>query len=77
VNSRIGPLRSWQGWITTVEQILLDLAARPDLGGAPDAAREAITALIPRADMPLLQELAARQRRRSALDAILAAHGAG
>jgi predicted transcriptional regulator of viral defense system len=65
-----------QGWITTVEQTVLDLAARPDLGGAPDAAREAITALIPRADMPLLQELATRLRRRSTLDAILAAHGA-
>jgi predicted transcriptional regulator of viral defense system len=65
-----------QGWITTVEQTLLDLAARPDLGGAPDAAREAIPALFPRADMPLLQELATRLRRRSTLDAILAAHGA-
>jgi hypothetical protein len=66
-----------QGWITTIEQTLLDLIARPDLGGVPDAAREAITALIPRADMPSLQELATSQRRRSALDAILAAHGAG
>ena len=66
-----------QGWITTVEQTLLDLAARPDLGGAPDAAGEAITALIPRADVSLLQELAVRQRRRSALDAVLPGHGAG
>jgi predicted transcriptional regulator of viral defense system len=64
-----------QGWVTTIEQTLLDLAARPALGGAPDAAREAITALIPRADMTLLQELATRQRRRRALNDVLAIRG--
>lgn len=65
-----------QGWVTTLEQTLLDLIARPDLGDAPDAAQEAIAALIPRANMALLHDLAAQQRRRRALDDALAAHEA-
>ncbi len=65
-----------QGWITTIEQTLLDLIARPELGDLPDAAREAVAALIPRADMALLRDLAAQQRRRRALDDALDAHGA-
>lgn len=60
-----------QGWVTTVEQTLLDLIARPDLGGVPDAAEEAITALLPRADDGVLRELATSQRRRRALDRVL------
>ncbi|MFC0862246.1 hypothetical protein ACFHYQ_08055 [Sphaerimonospora cavernae] len=63
-----------QGWVTTVEQTALDLIARPDVGGAPDAAREAIAALIPRADADLLRELAAAQRRRRVVDQALAHH---
>src|SRR5882757_7202247 len=62
-----------EGWITTVEQTLLDLIARPQLGGVPDAAHDAITALIPRADTDLLRDLARAQRRRSALDRVLPA----
>ncbi|GAA4693822.1 hypothetical protein GCM10023215_34170 [Pseudonocardia yuanmonensis] len=65
-----------QGWITTVEQTLLDLIARPHLGAVPDAAHEAIRALIPRADIALLRDLATRQRRRRALEDALTAHGA-
>ncbi|MGQ0576434.1 MAG: hypothetical protein ACT4RN_19840 [Pseudonocardia sp.] len=65
-----------QGWITTVEQTLLDLIARPDLGGVPDAADEAITALIPRADVHQLRKLAVIQRRRRALDEALVTHRA-
>jgi len=61
------------GWITTIEQTLLDLIARPQLGGVPDAAHDAITALLPRADTDLLRDLAQAQRRRSALDRVLAA----
>jgi hypothetical protein len=60
------------GWVTTLEQTLLDLIARPGLGGVADAAEEAIAALMPRADVAPLRELAAAQRRRSALDAALA-----
>lgn len=62
-----------QGWITTPEQTLLDLIARPDLGGVPDAAHEAIDALIPRVDTALLRDLATQQRRRGALDDALSA----
>jgi hypothetical protein len=65
-----------QGWITTVEQTLLDLIARPELGDVPDAVHEAVRALIPRADVPLLHDLATEQHRSRALDGALAAHGA-
>lgn len=61
-----------EGWVTTIEQTLLDLIARPGLGGMPDAAREATAALIPRADTDLLRELAHAQRRRHAVENILA-----
>lgn len=63
-----------QGWVTTVEQTLLDLIARTDLGGVPDAAQEAIAALFPRADIDLVRQLAAVQRRRRALDAAFHQH---
>lgn len=56
-----------QGWVTTVEQTLLDLAARPLLGSVPDAVAEAIPALLARADRELLHELARTQRRVAAL----------
>lgn len=65
-----------QGWVTTIEQTLLDLIARPQLGEVPDAAREAIGALIPRADTDLLRQLAAAQRRRRAVDDVLQHHKA-
>jgi predicted transcriptional regulator of viral defense system len=61
-----------QGWVTTVEQTLLDLAARPDLGGMPDEAEAAVHALLPRADRAVLAELAGAQRRRATLDRVLA-----
>lgn len=60
------------GWITTVEQTTLDLAARPDLGGLPAEARAALPALLARADRDLLAELAVTQRRRATLERILA-----
>lgn len=61
-----------QGWVTTVEQTLLDLIARPQL----DAAEEAVHALIPRADVDLLRHLAATQRRIRALNDALEHHRA-
>jgi hypothetical protein len=63
-----------QGWVTTIEQTLLDLIARPTLGGLPDTAREAIASLIPRADLDLLRQLAVAQRRRRALAEALDHH---
>ncbi|MGE3288069.1 MAG: type IV toxin-antitoxin system AbiEi family antitoxin [Pseudonocardia sp.] len=63
-----------QGWITTVEQTVLDLITRPDLGGVPDAAEDAIAVLIPRTDVKQLRELAANQRHRRAVDDALRAH---
>jgi hypothetical protein len=60
------------GWVTTVEQTLLDLAARPGLGDLPDEAQAAINALLPRADHTMLTELAVAQRRRATLDRVLA-----
>lgn len=54
--------------VTTVEQTLLDLAHRPDLGDVPAEARAAIRALWPRGDTDRLTEIAGRQRLRSALN---------
>jgi predicted transcriptional regulator of viral defense system len=65
-SSPLGP-----GWVTTVEQTLLDLAAYPQLGGRPDIAHDGITALIDKADAHVLYSLASAQRRHGALDRIL------
>ncbi|HVW44931.1 MAG TPA: hypothetical protein VHC18_26640 [Amycolatopsis sp.] len=59
------------GWVTTVEQTLLDLAAYPQLGGRPDRAEDGITGLIDKADPHVLYSLAGAQRRLGALDRIL------
>lgn len=62
-----------EGWVTTVEQTILDLAARPELGGLPREAHESIRLLLPRADCEVLDELAVAQRRRATLDRVLEA----
>jgi hypothetical protein len=62
-----------QGLVTTVEQTVLDLGARPDLGDLPLEAKTAIRALLPRVDHDVLEELASTQRRRATLDRIVAA----
>lgn len=56
------------GWVTTVEQTLLDIAARPDRY-APhvDDPAETMAALRRRADLGLVAELAARQHQPTAL----------
>lgn len=64
-----------QGWVTTVEQTVLDLAARPGLGGMPQEAKAAVAALLPRADRRLLEELAAGQRRGPTLQRLLQGRG--
>lgn len=53
--------------VTRIEQTVLDLAHRPELGGVPDEARAAARDLLPRCDPALLDELAVRQRRRASL----------
>ncbi|HKS46529.1 MAG TPA: hypothetical protein VJT49_15735 [Amycolatopsis sp.] len=60
-----------QGWITTVEQTLLDLASYSQLGGRPDLAEAGIVGLVGRADPHLLYSLATAQHRQAALDRIL------
>lgn len=60
------------GWVTTVEQTVLDLAARPNLADLPDEAEAATQALLSRVDRELLNELAATQRRRATLNRLLA-----
>jgi predicted transcriptional regulator of viral defense system len=53
--------------VTTVEQTLLDLAHRPDVGGVSDEAADAVRALWPRADSTRLTEIALEQRMKAAL----------
>jgi predicted transcriptional regulator of viral defense system len=55
------------GWVTTIEQTLLDIADRPTLGGIdPPAASDVLAALAPRAEWGVVADLARRQRRRAA-----------
>jgi len=64
------------GWVTTMEQTLLDLAARPTLGGLTEAdSREAIASLATRVDWNLVQQLATDQRQPSAFRAALLVAG--
>jgi hypothetical protein len=58
------------GWVTTVEQTVLDLAARPTLGDLPTAdVRDAVTALAVKADWSLVRRLAEDQHKPGALSA--------
>jgi hypothetical protein len=55
------------GWVTTPEQTVLDLADRPTLGGiTPATAEEAIRTLAARCDQQLIARLAPRQHKRAA-----------
>lgn len=57
-----------QGWATSPEQTVIDLADRPELGDVtPLTASEAIANLAPRCDWDLLADLAIRQRKSGAL----------
>lgn len=60
-----------QGWVTTVEQTIVDLASRPELGGMADESNSAVRALLPRADRSLLGDLASSQRKARKVDKIL------
>lgn len=54
--------------ITGVEQTVLDLAHRPELGSVPAEARAAVRALLARTDHEVLDRLAAEQRLGAARD---------
>ncbi len=57
-----------EGWMTSREQTILDLADRPTLGGVmAESASEAITALTSDADWELVRGLARDQHKYSAL----------
>ena len=53
--------------VTTPEQTLLDLAHRPELGGASDEVPAAIAVLYQRSDYQRVKALAAQQRRTASL----------
>lgn len=56
-----------QGWVTTIEQTVLDLAARTSLAGLPEQDHTAAQTLLARCDHDLLDELTTAQRRRASL----------
>ena len=61
------------GWVTTIEQTLLDIAARPDrFGRHLGDLGETVTALGRRADLALVSELAEQQHQPAALRRIRA-----
>jgi hypothetical protein len=60
-----------EGWVTTPEQTMLDLAARPELGGLPRSqVDEAIRALDQQVDHALMEDLAAARHLPGALRSI-------
>lgn len=64
---RLEPLELGRALVTTPEQTVLDLAARPELGGEPEEAVEAATMLLDVSDPERLDELATEQRARAPL----------
>lgn len=65
------------GWMTTPEQTVLDIAARPELGGIEEADVQSILrALGRKVDWALTEELARDQRRPGALARAKEAAGA-
>lgn len=61
-----------EGWVTSLEQTVVDLAARPTLGDMPREAMAALAALAPRADPELLEDLVAGHHRRLSVRRLLA-----
>ena len=60
------------GWVTTVEQTLLDLATRPTLGGLAESdVAVAVRVLGARADWTLVRQLGRAQHRPAALVAAM------
>lgn len=59
-------------YVTTIEQTVLDLASRPQLGDVPEEAAAAARALLLRADRELLRDLAVAQRRQASLRRLVA-----
>ena len=53
--------------VTTPDQTVLDLSHRPALGDAEGEVRDAVRILLARADVGLLDDLAAAQRARASL----------
>lgn len=61
------------GWVTSVEQTALDLMRRPSWADGQSASADAVSRLLPRCDDALLNDLAAEQRGKAALDRAMAA----
>ncbi|WP_253799022.1 type IV toxin-antitoxin system AbiEi family antitoxin [Nocardia amikacinitolerans] len=64
-----------QALVTTVEQTVLDLTRRPDLGETAVDVPAAVRALYPRCDAHRLTELATEQRMRATLQRVIAMVG--
>jgi predicted transcriptional regulator of viral defense system len=57
--------------ITSIEQTILDIAHRPELGDAEEYALESLDVLLPRADPDRLKDLARKQRLMAGLTRVL------
>jgi predicted transcriptional regulator of viral defense system len=62
LDARLETLETGRALVTTPEQTMLDLAKRPELGGAPDEARAALANFAPRANWDKVERLAREQR---------------
>lgn len=63
LDARLEQLDLGRALVTTVEQTVFDLMMRPNLGGLPMEADQAVAALSPRVDPARLSELANRHSR--------------
>lgn len=70
LDARLETFETGQALVTTVEQTLLDLTKRPELGGDVNEAREAMRNLLPRINEDRLARLAHEQRTVTALEHI-------
>lgn len=69
-------LETGRGLVTTPEQIALDLAKRPNLGGQTQAAREALWTLARTVDLDRVRKLAEEQHAPNAALRVAAARDA-
>lgn len=72
LDAELMPTDLGRALVTTIEQTIVDLAHRPELGNAGADVPAAIRALMARCDRDLLDELAAAQRLGAARDRAVA-----
>ena len=74
LQARLETLETGKALVTTPEQTMIDLAKRPNLGGVPQEARDALKNLVPLVDLEKVERLAQQQHTIKAWEIIRALH---